>query len=204
MAAEAVTLDEAVELLKARRAAGPSKKPARGRKAPAKKAAAKAPAAKKAATKSRSQEDGTGQEGGREEGCRQEGCRQEDCQGGLSAMDEWLFWLTAEYGDQIEMSLRLCVATIAGMIVGINRDIHNKPIGMRTLGLVSLGSAIVILSGSVYEGLHFGQDAVSRVIQGILTGLGFLGAGSILRAKDGTEVQGLTTAATVWIAARSG
>jgi putative Mg2+ transporter-C (MgtC) family protein len=119
-------------------------------------------------------------------------------------MDEWLFWLKEEYGDQVEISLRLCVATIAGMIVGINRDLHNKPIGMRTLGLVSLGSAIVILAGSVYEGLHFSQDAVSRVVQGILTGLGFLGAGSILRAKDGTEVQGLTTAATVWIAAGLG
>ncbi|MBD2747890.1 MgtC/SapB family protein [Microvirga sp. BT688] len=119
-------------------------------------------------------------------------------------MDDWVFWLKEEYGDHVEISLRLLVATIAGMIVGINRDIHNKPIGMRTLGLVSLGSAIVILSGSVYEGLHFSQDAVSRVVQGILTGLGFLGAGSILRAKDGTEVQGLTTAATVWIAAGLG
>jgi putative Mg2+ transporter-C (MgtC) family protein len=119
-------------------------------------------------------------------------------------MDEWLFWLKEEYGDQVEISLRLCVATVAGMIVGINRDIHNKPIGMRTLGLVSLGAALVILAGSVYEGLHFSQDAVSRVVQGILTGLGFLGAGSILRAKDGTEVQGLTTAATVWIAAGLG
>jgi putative Mg2+ transporter-C (MgtC) family protein len=119
-------------------------------------------------------------------------------------MDEWLFWLTEEHGDQVEMTLRLCGATLAGMIIGINRDIHNKPIGMRTLGLVALGSAIVILSGSVYEGLHFGQDAVSRVVQGILTGLGFLGAGSILRAKDGTGVQGLTTASTVWIAAALG
>ena len=119
-------------------------------------------------------------------------------------MDEWVFWLKEEYGDHVEISLRLLVATVAGMVVGINRDIHNKPIGMRTLGLVALGSAIVILSGSVYEGLHFSQDAVSRVVQGILTGLGFLGAGSILRAKDGTEVQGLTTAATVWIAAGLG
>jgi putative Mg2+ transporter-C (MgtC) family protein len=119
-------------------------------------------------------------------------------------MEQWLFWLMEEHGDQVEISLRLLVATIAGMVVGINRDIHNKPIGMRTLGLVSLGSAIVILAGSVYEGLHFSQDAVSRVVQGILTGLGFLGAGSILRAKDGTEVQGLTTAATVWIAAGLG
>ncbi len=119
-------------------------------------------------------------------------------------MEQWLFWLMEEHGDQVDISLRLLVATIAGMIVGINRDIHNKPIGMRTLALVSLGSAIVLLSGSVYEGLHFSQDAVSRVVQGILTGLGFLGAGSILRAKDGTEVQGLTTAATVWIAAGLG
>jgi putative Mg2+ transporter-C (MgtC) family protein len=119
-------------------------------------------------------------------------------------MREWLSWLSVEYADQIEMPLRLCGATIAGMLIGINRDIHNKPIGMRTLGLVGLGSAIVILSGSVYEGLHFGQDAVSRVVQGIMTGLGFLGAGAILRGRDQMQVQGLTTAATVWIAAGLG
>ncbi|MBF9195065.1 MgtC/SapB family protein [Microvirga terrestris] len=119
-------------------------------------------------------------------------------------MDEWVFWLKEEYGDQVEISLRLLMATIAGMVVGLNRDIHNKPIGMRTLALVSLGSAIVILSGSVYEGLHFGQDAVSRVVQGILTGLGFLGAGVILRDRDRMQVHGLTTAATVWIAASLG
>ncbi len=119
-------------------------------------------------------------------------------------MREWLSWLLVEYADQVEMMLRLCGATVAGMAIGINRDIHNKPIGMRTLGLVALGSSIVILSGSVYEGLHFGQDAVSRVVQGILTGLGFLGAGAILRGKDGMEVQGLTTASTVWIAAALG
>ena len=119
-------------------------------------------------------------------------------------MREWLSWLLVEYADQVEMMLRLCGATVAGMAIGINRDIHNKPIGMRTLGLVALGSSIVILSGSVYEGLHFGQDAVSRVVQGILTGLGFLGAGAILRGRDGMEVQGLTTASTVWIAAALG
>lgn len=119
-------------------------------------------------------------------------------------MREWLSWILVDHADQVEIALRLCVAAIAGMAVGLNRDIHNKPIGMRTLGLVALGSAIVILSGSVYEGLHFAQDAVSRVVQGILTGLGFLGAGAILRGKDGMEVQGLTTASTVWIAAALG
>ncbi|WP_245435367.1 MgtC/SapB family protein [Microvirga calopogonii] len=102
------------------------------------------------------------------------------------------------------MTLRLCGAAVAGMVVGINRDIHNKPIGMRTLGLVALGSAIVILSGSVYQDLHFSQDAVSRVVQGILTGLGFLGAGAILHGRDEMRVHGLTTAATVWIAAGLG
>ena len=119
-------------------------------------------------------------------------------------MREWLSWILVDHADRVEIALRLCVAAIAGMAVGLNRDIHNKPIGMRTLGLVALGSAIVILSGSVYEGLHFAQDAVSRVVQGILTGLGFLGAGAILRGKDGMEVQGLTTASTVWIAAALG
>jgi len=119
-------------------------------------------------------------------------------------MTEWLSWFLLDHADEVEILLRLCVAAIAGMAVGLNRDIHDKPIGMRTLGLVALGSATVILSGSVYEGLHFGQDAVSRVVQGILTGLGFLGAGAIIKGREGTEVQGLTTASTVWIAAALG
>src|SRR3712207_9128736 len=103
-------------------------------------------------------------------------------------MREWLSWILLDHADQVEIAMRLCVAAIAGMAVGLNRDIHNKAIGMRTLGLVALGAAVVILSGSVYEGLHFGQDAVSRVVQGILTGLGFLGAGAIIKSKDGSEV----------------
>ncbi len=119
-------------------------------------------------------------------------------------MREWLSWFLVDHADQVEILLRLCVAALAGMAVGLNRDIYNKPIGMRTLGLVALGSATVILSGSVYEGLHFSQDAVSRVVQGILTGLGFLGAGAIIKARDGRDVQGLTTASTVWIAAALG
>ena len=119
-------------------------------------------------------------------------------------MQEWLSWLSVQYADQINLTLRLFGAALAGMTVGINRDIHDKPIGMRTLGLVSLGSAIVILSGSAYDGLHFDEEAVSRVIQGIMTGLGFLGAGAILRGRDERQVHGLTTAATVWIAAGLG
>lgn len=117
---------------------------------------------------------------------------------------EWLSQATIDYHAQIEILLRLCAAAMAGMAIGLNREIHSKPIGMRTLGLVSLGASVVVLSGSAYEGFHYAQDAVSRVIQGILTGLGFLGAGAILYGKDRQEVQGLTTAATVWIAAALG
>ena len=94
---------------------------------------------------------------------------------------------------------------IAGMVIGLNRDIHDKPIGMRTLGsrLARLGDRRPV--GLGLRGLHFGQDAVSRVIQGILTGLGFLGAGvDSAGARTSMEVHGLTTAATVWIAAAFG
>ncbi|MCB8821002.1 MgtC/SapB family protein [Microvirga rosea] len=106
--------------------------------------------------------------------------------------------------ESMEIMLRLVVATLAGMMIGINRDLKNKPIGMRTLGLVALSAAMLVLSGSVYKGLIYDQDAVSRVVQGILTGLGFLGAGVILRDRSRMEVKGLTTAATVWVAAALG
>ena len=104
----------------------------------------------------------------------------------------------------LEMLLRLLAATFAGMVIGLNRDLHDKPMGMRTLGLVSLGSAIVVLAGSTIGDLNVHQDAASRVIQGVLTGLGFLGAGVIMREPDRMEVHGLTTAATVLIAATFG
>jgi len=116
-------------------------------------------------------------------------------------------WLPPEYfafRDEIELLLRLCVAMASGMAIGLNRDLYGKPIGMRTLGLVSLSSALVVLSGTAYGELYYGQDAVSRVIQGVLTGIGFLGAGVIIHGRDRTEVYGLTTASTVWIAASLG
>lgn len=110
-------------------------------------------------------------------------------------------WLSS---DQVEIVLRLVVATLAGMSIGLNRDLQDKPIGMRTLGLVSLSAALLVLSGTVYGGLVYDQDAMSRVIQGIMTGLGFLGAGVILRDQGRMKIRGLTTASTVWIAAALG
>jgi putative Mg2+ transporter-C (MgtC) family protein len=106
--------------------------------------------------------------------------------------------------ELLQTALRLLVATLAGMAIGLDRDLHNKPVGMRTLGLVSLGSALVVLSATGYGSLHYGQDAASRIVQGVLTGVGFLGAGVILHDKSRMKIHGLTTASTVWIAAALG
>ena len=110
--------------------------------------------------------------------------------------------------DIVEIGLRLSAAVIVGVVIGLNRDLANKPIGMRTLGLVSLGAAIVSLSTIHFQGLANHPDALSRVvqgiIQGIMAGIGFIGAGAILRDRGSQTVRGLTTAATVWVTAALG
>lgn len=110
--------------------------------------------------------------------------------------------------DLDDVALRLSAAAIMGVLIGINRDLQNKPIGARTLGLVGLGTATVAISGIQVPGVAENPDAMSRVVQGIIQGLmagiSFIGAGVILRdAKAGT-VAGLTTAATVWVTAALG
>jgi putative Mg2+ transporter-C (MgtC) family protein len=107
-----------------------------------------------------------------------------------------------------DVALRLGGAAFAGIVVGVNRDLANKPIGMRTLGLVSLGAAIVTVAALQVPGMSENPDALSRVvqglIQGVMAGISFIGAGVILRdAKAGT-VEGLTTAGSVWITAALG
>ena len=101
-----------------------------------------------------------------------------------------------------EITVRLGAALILGSAVGLNRDLHGKPAGVRTHALVSLGSAVaVIISlGLPGEVKSMDPNAISRVLQGILTGIGFLGAGVILRNPTG-HVTGLTTAATIWLCA---
>jgi putative Mg2+ transporter-C (MgtC) family protein len=107
-----------------------------------------------------------------------------------------------------EVLLRLGTATVAGMAIGLNRDLRNKPMGARTLGLVSLGAALTCVATVQYAGLHDHPDALSRVvqgvIQGIMAGISFIGAGVILRDWRAQSVTGLTTAATVWMAAALG
>ena len=104
--------------------------------------------------------------------------------------------------------IRLICATAVGLLIGLNRDLAGKPMGMRTLALVSLGAAIVSLATIGYGELASHPDALSRVIQGliqgVLTGVGFIGAGVVLRDRRTHTVHGLTTAATVWVTAALG
>jgi putative Mg2+ transporter-C (MgtC) family protein len=97
-----------------------------------------------------------------------------------------------------EIALRLGLAAIVGVGLGLNRDLHNKPTGVRTLGLVGLASALAVLAVSAGT-----TGDTSRVIQGIVTGIGFLGAGVIIRGGS-KRVHNLTTAASVWLTAAAG
>lgn len=113
--------------------------------------------------------------------------------------------MMVEFAD---VSLRLVAAAVAGGVLGINRDIERKPIGIRTLALVALGAALVTIATIEVDGIFENKDALSRVvqglIQGIMAGIGFIGAGVILRRPDIQIVKGLTTAATVWVTAALG
>jgi putative Mg2+ transporter-C (MgtC) family protein len=98
--------------------------------------------------------------------------------------------------DTVEIFMRLGFAALAGVVLGLNRDLHGKPTGVRTLGLVGLASAMIVLAVS-----HGDPSNAGRVIQGIVTGIGFLGAGVIVHNSFGKQVHGLTTAACVWLTA---
>ena len=100
--------------------------------------------------------------------------------------------------DWLDVTYRLCAATVVGSIIGLNREFHGKPTGVRTLGLVGLGSASLVLA---MEYVAPGADPASRVIQGVITGIGFLGAGIILRRPQDDTVHGMTTAAAIWVTA---
>ena len=102
--------------------------------------------------------------------------------------------------DWSEIILRLGIATLAGGLIGLNRDLHGKPIGLKTLGLVSLATAMLMVPVHSSEA-RIVSDAGSRVMQGIVTGIGFLGAGVIVHAGRHFRVRGLTSAACTWLAA---
>ena len=103
-----------------------------------------------------------------------------------------------------EISARLIVAVLFGAVVGLNRDLHGKPAGVRTHALVALGAALVVLASERLAGSDREADVISRVAQGVITGVGFLGAGVILRDPGEGRVHGLTTAAAIWVTALFG
>ena len=102
----------------------------------------------------------------------------------------------------IDLICRPLVAVVIGTLIGLNRDLHRKVAGVRTHSLVTLSSALIVM-GMIDLGSVSSADAVSRVLQGIMTGVGFLGAGVIIRNARG-HVTGLTTAATIWVSAVMG
>ncbi len=112
-----------------------------------------------------------------------------------------------EFSDLIEVeyttrvSVRLLLAAILGGLLGYERETHGKAAGLRTHMLVAIGSALFVLVPELSGAEH---DAMSRVIQGVIAGIGFLGAGTILKGHRETEVLGLTTAAGIWLTAAIG
>ena len=97
------------------------------------------------------------------------------------------------------MSLRILLAAVLGGIIGYERRRADKPVGLRTLVLISTGAALFTVA-SVYA---FGDGDPARVAAGVVAGIGFLGAGAILR-RQGGGVEGLTTASAIWVVAAIG
>ena len=128
-------------------------------------------------------------------------------------MDAWWHqvWITlqgefADIGDAAQLTritVRLLIAALLGAILGFEREHKGKAAGVRTHMLVAMGAALFVLVPQV-SGAE--SDAMSRVVQGVIAGIGFLGAGTILKNKDGDEshVKGLTTAAGLWMTAAIG
>lgn len=103
--------------------------------------------------------------------------------------------------DAIRVAIRLLIAALLGGFLGFERQKSGKAAGLRTHMLVALGAALFVL---VPQQLGMTDEAVSRVLQGLVAGVGFLGAGAILKVSEEGEIRGLTTAATVWLTAAIG
>ena len=97
--------------------------------------------------------------------------------------------------------IRLIAAILLGAVVGIQREQAGKAAGLRTHILVALGTALFVIAAT---GSGMSSDGVSRVIQGLASGIGFIGAGAILKLSATREIQGLTTAAGIWMTAAIG
>lgn len=125
-------------------------------------------------------------------------------------MDVWTeVWLTlkSEFSDIADVSqlttilLRLTIAALLGGILGFEREQQGKAAGVRTHMLVALGSALFVF---VPQQMGVSDADLTRVLQGLVAGIGFLGAGSIIKGHGDSQIQGLTTAASIWLTAAIG
>jgi putative Mg2+ transporter-C (MgtC) family protein len=96
---------------------------------------------------------------------------------------------------------RMVIAMLLGAVIGAQRESSGKPAGLRTHMLVAMGGALFVLA-PLQSGMDL--DGMSRVIQGIVTGIGFIGGGAILKLQEQRAIEGLTTAAGIWITAAVG
>jgi putative Mg2+ transporter-C (MgtC) family protein len=100
--------------------------------------------------------------------------------------------------NPLQFTIRLCCALILGALIGLERQWRQRITGLRTNGLVAVGSAMFVMMGSMLPG----GDSMGRVASYVVSGIGFLGGGVIL--KDGVNIRGLNTAATLWCTAAVG
>jgi putative Mg2+ transporter-C (MgtC) family protein len=106
-----------------------------------------------------------------------------------------------DWAQLLRVAVRLVTAAVLGGLLGWEREVGRKAAGLRTHMLVAVGAALFIV---VPAEAGMQVDDLSRVIQGIITGIGFLGAGTILKLSEEREIKGLTTAASIWLTAAIG
>jgi putative Mg2+ transporter-C (MgtC) family protein len=109
------------------------------------------------------------------------------------------FWQWPAFYDDLA---RIGAAALLGGAIGLEREWHGHWAGLRTHMMVAIGAAIFVIGGSTAHGQNI--DGPSRVIQGVASGIGFLGAGTILKLGDKMQIKGLTTASSIWLAAALG
>ncbi|RYG65323.1 MgtC/SapB family protein [bacterium] len=119
----------------------------------------------------------------------------------LDALREELWLELPDMKQIVRVAVRLLLAVLLTAIIGWEREVGNKTAGLRTHMLVSLGAALFTVTA--LEATQNNGD-VMRVIQGVATGVGFIGGGAILKLESRNRVRGLTTAGTIWLAAAIG
>src|SRR5262245_6474569 len=122
----------------------------------------------------------------------------------MACMDVILNELRNSFPDGAEaarVTIRLATALLVGALIGWQRERSGKAAGLRTHMLVCMGTALFVVACA---GTGMQQDALSRVVQGLATGIGFLGAGAILKIESSQRIKGLTTAAGIWLTAALG